>query len=253
MNIGVDSVAFIDDSEFERAEVLSALPQVRCYDALNMSLLIGRNEFEVPPSLESKNRRLSYKAEEIRTSILETFGGNKLDFLESCELKLMIHCDLSEDAKIRCYELLQRSNQYNLSTVRYGREEFDNFFKNEDKVYALEVSDKFGDYGIVSFARFSFTEGNFLLHDFVMSCRVAQKNLEREFLSYIISNYSVGNSLKVEAFKTQKNEPLRRELREMPFDSCYDLGDTEKFVFKKISDDPFINDKVYKIILCNGF
>lgn len=247
LNIGMDTIAFVDDSEFERAEVISSLPMVRCYDSLDIQFLLGRCEFDIMISFESKSRRLSYKADEKRDEMFESFDSNLVGFLKSCDLNLIIHSSLSEDVRVRCYELLLRSNQYNLRTVRYSSSDFKDFFSGNDMLYALEVSDKFGNYGIVGFARIIINENSYLLNDFVMSCRVAQKKLEREFLSFLVSKMQIGSSLIVDASKTMKNEPLRNELRGMPFNSFIDHKNKEVFEYKKRDSSLFVNDKIFKI------
>ena len=79
----------------------------------------------------------------------------------------------------RCLELLHRSNQLNLSTHRYTREEFARLLEQRDVVcICTSCRDRFGEYGIVGFASLVMSKDGAVLRDFVLSCRVAQKKLE---------------------------------------------------------------------------
>ena len=72
LNIGVDTPAFIDDSEVERAQVKSELPQVRVYSELELDRLLGLDEFDVQPSAEGRRRRRSYLAEAERQAVFSS-------------------------------------------------------------------------------------------------------------------------------------------------------------------------------------
>ena len=118
LNIDVNSFAFIDDSAFERAEVADALPQVRTYDAAGIGGLLERAEFDVPVTEAARSRRHSYLAEAQRRRVGEDWGGDHAGFLRRCNMELRI-APPSVDERSRCLELLQRSNQFNLSGRRY--------------------------------------------------------------------------------------------------------------------------------------
>ena len=84
------------------------------------------------------------------------------------------------------------------------------------KSYGYRVEDKYGKYGIVGFASFKVSEGEYLLTDFVMSCRVAQKKVERAFLNWFICRQKDGMVIRINVNKTNRNMPLRDELAKMP-------------------------------------
>jgi len=179
LNIGVDSCAFIDDSEFELAEVAQGCPGIRVFHASDVSTLLKRPEFDVPVTHESKQRRSSYQAESQRREKATEYGDRYEAFLKSCEMEARLF-RLAEPEHIeRCLELLHRSNQLNLSTYRYTREEFTALLQRNDVICVCTSSrDRFGEYGIVGFASLELTKERIVLRDFVLSCRVAQKKLE---------------------------------------------------------------------------
>ena len=217
LNINVDTFAVIDDSAFERAEISSSLPQVRVYDVAEVKDLLRRVEFDVPITEMNKVRRLSYLTESKRKIIAASWHGDYEDFLRSCEMVMRVHPP-RESQKARCLELLQRSNQFNLSGHRYSEEEFWTLLG--DSAYeclAFEMADRFGDYGTVGFAAVELSTVPTLI-DFVMSCRVAQKRVEETFLLwYAARSLKAGcTSFQIHLRVTDRNKPLRDVLGRLP-------------------------------------
>lgn len=223
LNIGVDTFALIDDSSFERAEVSAAMPEVRVYDATEIPTLFDKSEFEVHVSEESKLRRLSYLNEARRKKFSANYGKSEDDyisFLRACELEMLIFSPVSDVDKTRCLELLLRSNQYNVSGRRYDQDEFAELLQSPDHTcLAFKVRDRFGDYGIVGFASLQKVQQDIILKDFVMSCRVAMKHVERAFFHTLVNSSLFANCerLKIDVIKTNRNNPLREQLLQMPF------------------------------------
>lgn len=223
LNINVDSFALIDDSIFEREEVSTSLPQVRVYDAVEIPTILDRQEFNVPISIESKNRRQSYLNEVQRKLFSSNWGGTDggyIDFLRACELEMSIFKPTKDTDIERCHELILRSNQYNISGNRYDKKEFEQLLSSPtNQCLAFKVKDRFGDYGIVGFASFETSHQDLILKDFVMSCRVAMKHIERAFIHSIFYSPAFKDYLvlRVNAIKTERNNPLREQLLAMPF------------------------------------
>lgn len=222
LNIGIDTFALIDDSAFERAEVTAALHEVRVYDAVNIPTLINKAEFDVPVSEESKNRRQSYLNEVKRKKFSANWGGEEGDyisFLRACELEMSIFTPISDIDRMRCLELILRSNQYNISGHRYDENEFSHLLNSPNyKCLAFRVKDRFGDYGIVGCASLKTDQQDLILQDFVMSCRVAMKHIEKAFFLALIRSTLFKNyeRLSINVVKTERNNPLREQLLQMP-------------------------------------
>lgn len=215
LNINIDTFALIDDSVFERNEVKNELPQVRVYDVTEINVLLQKSEFDVPVSPETKARRASYQTEAKRKTIRASWDGDYNSFLKSCEMKMRLFTPKDDASTERCLELINRSNQYNISGVRYTWDEFTALLTDKNmSCYAISVSDKYGDYGIVGFASVVITEDVMRLKDFVMSCRVAQKKVERAFINELISDTTC-DALLIELKKTQRNLPLQEEFKKM--------------------------------------
>jgi FkbH-like protein len=220
LNIGVDSFAFVDDSPFERAEVAQALPAVRVYDAADLSQLLDLPELDVPVTEMSARRRLAYKENEQRDLALGDFGGSYLDFLRSCGLEVRLFRPEATNEVERCLELVQRSNQLNLSTRRYTAEEFEDLLRRDDVLaLALSCRDRFGDYGVVGFAAVENSDDVPTVRDFVLSCRVAQKRVEHAFFAWLSRHLSSRGEdlLRAVLVPTPRNGPLASVFAELPF------------------------------------
>ncbi len=186
LNLNLDAIAFVDDSPFERAEVESELPQVRTYDALDLSALLDQSEFDVPVTDEGKRRRLSYLAEGKRKEASQDFGANYADFIRACEIQAELFTPREASEIDRCLELIQRSNQLNLSTVRYEKTDFLALLDNpETLALGLKVRDRFGDYGIVGFASINVGGETPVVNDLVISCRIARKKIENAWFGWL--------------------------------------------------------------------
>jgi FkbH-like protein len=211
LNINVDTFALIDDSEFERAEVKSVLPQVRVYSDKDIHNLLRDKAFDVPVTSTSKARRFLYLNDMERVKAKEHFSGKYVGFLRSCNMELEIFIPQEHEHIKRCLELIQRSNQLNLSAKRYTEEQFNHLLSDNGMLcLALSCKDRFGDYGIIGFISIDKTKKIPILSDFVISCRVAKKMVEHTFFKWLVHGIGYGGRKVVQAnlIKTGKNTPL---------------------------------------------
>lgn len=228
LNINVDTFALIDDSAFERNEVSTVLPMVRVYNEDVLSELLTLPEFQVPVTSASRLRRQSYLADVRRTRIQESFGDDYAAFLRSCEIKLRLFVPRSDEEVLRCVELIQRSNQLNLSGKRYTIDEFRGLLASATSLcIAMECSDKFGNYGIIGFSRVDESGADPVVTDFVMSCRVAQKFVERTFYAWLGAHEKKAGRTKLLArfVRTKRNQLLIEVFQELPFKTVSELPD----------------------------
>jgi len=223
LNINLDTFGMIDDSSFERAEVSERFPEVRVYDpAKQINSLLQFDEFKVAITQLSIKRRLSYLEESKRKKILATTRADYDSFLRSCELKMIISSPKTDEEKDRCFELLQRTNQLNISKNDYTRSEFLALFNNSKKICLFfHISDRFGDYGIVGFSVLDNDKVNKELNliDLVISCRVAEKKVEETFLCWLIKGFTKFGYKKLNIYikKTSRNKPIRDVINKLPF------------------------------------
>jgi FkbH-like protein len=249
LNINIDTFAFIDDSSFERNEVKSALPQVRVFDVVELPELLSKTEFDIPITIASKNRRVSYLNEVNRKNITASWEGDYDTFLKSCKLEMRIFTLQSDIERERCLELIQRSNQYNISVQRQTEKSFNDMLTSElYKCFGMSLSDEYGDYGIIGFASFKHEGNRIQLQDFVMSCRVAQKKVERAFFNHILNQREIGLEFYIKVQKTERNKPLQDEFKKMPLNITLENKETISFKYIKKDSSLFINESIIKII-----
>jgi len=220
LNLNPDAFALIDDSAFERAEVQAALPQVRVYREDEVESLLSYAEFDVPVSESTRQRRASYLTEMKRDREREGFGADYEAFLRSCGMKLRLFVPREERHIARCLELIQRSNQLNLSNTRYTAAQFQALLSSPGFLcVAMDCQDRFGAYGIVGFASIDENAPDPVLRDLVISCRVAQKKVEHAFISWLAGREQAREkrALVAEIVKTERNHPIVQVFADLPF------------------------------------
>lgn len=187
LNIGLNTLLFIDDSEFERNEVAHFCPEVQVLAETKISTLLDRPEFQVPVSDESRRRRQLYKQQIDRENVHANFGGDYFEFLRSCQPAMTIG-PLTDSVLQRVHELTQRTNQMNFSGTRYDHEGLA-LIESSDHLdaYVIQCEDKFGSYGTVGFAVVD--KADFVLRDLMFSCRIQSKRYEHAFMAFLLQCY----------------------------------------------------------------
>jgi FkbH-like protein len=192
LNIGLDSLRFVDDSAFEREEVASGCPEVTVIDATEYLRIPERPDFQAAVTAESRTRRLMYRDQEQREEAQRDFGGDYLAFLRDCGIRLTVR-PMSEENLERVHELTQRTNQMNFSGNRYSRAQIAGFLRMDDMdTYVLDCADRFGSYGTVGFCLVDRAESR--MRDLMFSCRIQGKRVEHSFVSYLILRYRQAGS-----------------------------------------------------------
>ena len=233
LNIGVDSILFVDDSEFEREEVTSAVPGVRAIDARNYSQILDLEACKVPVTAESRNRRAMYKTEATRQQVASKFSGDYTVFLRDCNIQLNV-TPLGEENLERVHELTQRTNQMNFSGNRYDRDLLRKIMATPWlDTHVLEVNDRFGAYGIVGFCIVDSREP--LVTDLMFSCRIQSKRVEHAFLAWAIRKYMNETQKDFWATyrKTDKNAPSGKVFPEIGMHEVEVVDGVSRLVFRK--------------------
>lgn len=186
LNIGVDSLAFIDDDEFERDEVRFSYPQVRTYSPPELAGILGRPEFS-PDSVteESTQRRQMYVAARRRDEDERSFEGPKEEFLEGLGMKLTIS-EASESDLGRAEELTLRTNQLNTTGRTYAREELSGFISSPNHLLLVaSLEDSYGAYGKIGLALVE-KRDDWILRLLLMSCRVMSRGVGSVLLNHVM-------------------------------------------------------------------
>jgi FkbH-like protein len=236
LNIGLHSVVFIDDNPAERGRVREALPDVlvpnwpkspmmyveslnslRCFDFVSLTN-------------EDKNKTKMYQVEKQRQDAFKLTSS-----VEEWRKELSLNVKVSQINESNCkrvVQLLNKTNQLNLSTRRLNEIELNKWLHSEHrKLWTFSVSDKYGDSGLVGIMSIDILNNEARLIDFVLSCRVFNREIEKVMLEIAIS-YSSNNSvtsLIADYIETEKNRPTLDFLNQ----NAFKMINETRFIFNK--------------------
>ena len=193
LNIGFDSMVFLDDNPFERNMVRENVPGVTVPELPDdpgeyLEYLYSLNLFETASySSADKDRTKQYQLEAQRVSTAKKFT-NEADFLKSLEMVSEVS-NFNSFNNPRVAQLSQRSNQFNLRTVRYTEDQITAIEKDpKQKGFAFTLEDKFGDNGLIAVVILEEKEPEALFIDtWFMSCRVLKRGMENFTLNTIVA------------------------------------------------------------------
>ncbi len=182
--LGLDSFILVDDSAKEIAEMRAALPEV-------LGLELPHNEARIPHYLEhvwafdhlqvteeDRQRNESY-LQQVRRGRLERQAGSLEEFLR--ELKVEIHIQPMTEAQVaRVAQLTQRTNQMNTTLIRRSEAEV-----RETECWTVDVSDRFGSYGLVGAIFLRETDDALVVDGFLLSCRALGRGVEHRMMERI--------------------------------------------------------------------
>ena len=219
LNLGLDSVVFVDDNPHERAQMAAHLPEVTIApwngwggdpDAEARILLRRLEEYffaDAGSTAEDRLRAASYAASASALKTRSAFS-NVGDYLKSLELKVSPR--LAEAGDIpRLAQMAGKTNQFNATTIRRTAEDFAALLADTTKrVFVFLTSDRFGEQGLVSYIVADLKTRR--LTDFVMSCRAMGRTLEHFAWNYV--GRSLGYPPAVDFVPTAKNAPAKEFL-----------------------------------------
>ncbi len=184
LNIGFDSMVFLDDNPFERNIVRENIPGITVPELPQdpgeyLEYLYSLNLFETASySQADKDRTKQYQVEAQRASLQKTFS-NEADFLKSLDMTSVVS-GFNKFNTPRVAQLSQRSNQFNLRTVRYTEADIEALGQDPDVIdLSFTLEDKFGDNGLIAVIIMKKQDEETLFIDtWFMSCRVLKRGME---------------------------------------------------------------------------
>ncbi len=217
LNIGTDSMVFVDDSEFEINLIREVMPEVTTIHLPEKmatryrQILTSYGLFDtITISEEDKKRGTMYKAEAGR-KILKAEITDIESYYTSLEMVVEI-CFADEYAIPRISQLTQKTNQFNLTNRRYNEAEIKSFCDAEESdVIYLKVSDKFGDSGIVGTCILKYEGEKVKVDTFLLSCRVLGRGVEDAFIAQVLKLAKIRGTLYAigEYYETSKNVQVK--------------------------------------------
>ncbi len=225
LNIGFDSMVFLDDNPFERNIVRENIPGITVPElpedpADYLEFLYSENLFEtVSFSGEDSKRTKQYQVEAKRVSTKKSFI-NEADFLKSLNMTSEVKGFDSFNIP-RVAQLSQRSNQFNLRTIRYTEADIMRMEESESyATFSFTLSDKFGDNGLISVVILEKKDKDTLFVDtWFMSCRVLKRGMEHFVLNIIVDYARNHGFIKIigEYLPTAKNQMVEQHYPNLGF------------------------------------
>lgn len=249
LNIGFDSMVFLDDNPFERNIVRENLPDVTVPELPEdpgeyLEFLYGLNLFETASYARSdSDRTKQYQIEAQRSSAQMSFT-NENDFLKSLNMESEVrpfeHFNIP-----RVSQLSQRSNQFNLRTIRYTEADILRLSEDADyQNFSFTLTDKFGDNGLICVIILKKKDKETLFIDtWFMSCRVLKRGMENFTLNTIV-DYAKDNGFKRiigEYIPTAKNKMVASHYPQLGFRA---INDQNQFIFN-LNVDNYENKACY--------
>ena len=225
LNIGFDSMVFLDDNPFERNIVRENIPGITVPElpddpAMYLEYLYAENLFETASySNADKDRTKQYQVEAKRVSLSKTFT-NEADFLKSLNMTSVVSGFTAFNTP-RIAQLSQRSNQFNLRTIRYTEDEITAIASN-DKIIDLSftLKDKFGDNGLIAVVIMKPIDNEALMVDtWFMSCRVLKRGMENFTLNIMVEHAIAAGYKRIigEYLPTAKNVMVEHHYPDLGF------------------------------------
>jgi FkbH-like protein len=190
LNIGLDSLVFVDDNAFECQYVREQLPEVTVIELPSdvtryARLLRSLGGFDALAISDEDRRRSEMYRSEARRFELKSSAGTMDDYLASLEMVLTIARG-STFSIPRIAQLTQKTNQFNLTTRRYSEGDIAQMVADSSwRVYYAELEDKFDKAGIIAVALVHDEGGVARIDTYLMSCRVIGRGVEQALLAQI--------------------------------------------------------------------
>jgi len=190
LNIGLDSMVFLDDNPFERNLVKGLLPEVQVPElpedpALYLRAISELNLFEITSFSETDlNRSELYRIEAQRNDLKAQFE-NLDDYLDSLQMTADIE-RFNDFNLARIVQLMLRSNQFNLKTNRYSESDCISFMNDMDCApFTISLCDRYGSHGLICVSVVKIQNSDAIIDEFLMSCRVLKRGVEELALNHI--------------------------------------------------------------------
>ncbi len=210
INIGLDTIAFVDDQPFEREEVAFSHDKVLCIDSAELDGMLDRPELNPRFITEdSKERRRMYMADIRRNREEEEFVGPKEEFLATLGMIFTIAPCREEDLK-RAEELTVRTNQLNTTGYTYSYEELDELRKSpRHKLLVSSLQDRHGTYGKIGLTLIEMDKDVWNVKLLLMSCRVMSKGVGMIMIHYVLRMAKeAGVKLRAEFVSNDRNRQM---------------------------------------------
>lgn len=210
LNLSLDTMAFVDDQDYELAQVQCHHTEVSCFKMDDKFQILDLEAFN-PRFItdDSGKRRKFYQYDIKRKEYENKFQDNQMDFLKSLKLNLKIQ-KAEEDDLRRIEELTIRTHQLNSTGITYDYADLLSFIDSKSHVLLVsEMNDKFGEYGKCGVTLIEKNKKNWIIKLHLMSCRVMSRGVGNVILTNLIQyTQKKGISLYADFVKTERNKNM---------------------------------------------
>lgn len=235
LNIGTDSIVFIDDNPAERAMVTASLPETEAPDIGSPESYIGildRSRFFEVTELSSDDvkRNEMYRQNAARAAEQTQFADYG-DYLRSLNMKAVIR-DFEPVYIPRIAQLTNKSNQFNLTTLRISESEME-IISKDDRYIRLygKLSDKYGDNGVITVVIGQKENDKLHIKLWLMSCRVLKRDMELAMLDSLVDAAKAQGIKKLYGYyyKTAKNAMVKEFYATLGFKKLSETEDSSEW------------------------
>ena len=238
LNIGLDSIAFVDDNPVERQQVRERAPEAIVVELPEDPMRFAQALrdcawFERLTLSEEDRQRGEYYAAQRERAGLEAAAASKEDFYRSLEQVAEI-APVTPATLARVAQLTQKTNQFNLTTRRYTEQQIQEMSNCDGwRVWSLRVTDRYADNGLVGVAITRLQGEVCEIDTFLMSCRVIGRTVETALLARVAQDARERGAKRLEGWflPTRKNAPAQEFYREHGFGEASQTAEGTLFAF----------------------
>ena len=229
LNLGLDSFVFWDDNPIEREKVKKVLPDVMVVEAppeVEKWPKILENLFDfskIQVTQEDINKSEQYKSRAKFNKASKEINFDKKSFLKKINLKPNL-TEISESSLLRASQMSQKTNQFNMRTIRYSENDLIKIQANRNfKSFILSVKDDFGDHGQIGMfiLKLDLAKKTAFLDTFLLSCRILGRDIELWMMQSVLNIVKENDIpyLQIQYLETERNKLVKEFL----LDLCKDL------------------------------
>lgn len=260
LNIGLDAFVFLDDNPVEREQMKAECPEVEVIefpkDTSQLPDVVSRayEEYFLTLEVTSEDTKKTsmYRSETKRKAEMHNAVSME-DFLKRLKMTMTIHLMRAEEEK-RVVQLINKTNQFNVTTKRYSQEEVHALVMGKDSdILTVHMADKYGDQGLVAVLIIKYAGMAAEIDTFLMSCRVMGRKVEFEMMARIKSLLKQKGITTVKAsyIKTLKNVPVVDLFEKLGFEEITgkikNIGDRKDYT-AAVDSLPDITDVFQKVL-----
>lgn len=256
LNIGLDSFVFLDDNPAEREQMKAECPEVAVVefpkDSSQLPNVVAKAYddyfLQLEITGEDAEKTAMYQAEKQRRAEMSAALSME-GFLKNLEMTMYIHRMRPEEIK-RVVQLVNKTNQFNLTTRRYSEEEVYELAGSGD-IITVHLADKYGEQGLVAVLILKYEDESAELDTFLMSCRVMGRSVENEIMARVkkLLETKLVKVVRAAYIKSAKNVPVVDLFERLGFSLISEENGNKKYeakvndlpmttgVFKNVAED----------------